>query len=112
MFIKVYTGSRYIGSAGYFVGKPSVLGDIFGNRDTKSSVVKYSSDIRKLIREGDVDVCKEFSRMLALVEEAGDITLVCGCSYENCHSEAIKKILCEMIAEEERNVSKNRKLRV
>lgn len=82
---------------GYYIGRPSILGNPFiigkdGSRD--EVIAKYERWLRDRIKLNG-HIYHEINR-LAKIAKDNDLILTCWCAPERCHGDVIKKIIEEI----------------
>lgn len=86
-------GNRKNGDVGYYVGRPSVLGNPYKPTHPGSTLERYRAHLEHSY-EHDAEVRFELDT-LAHAASVVDITLVCWCAPGPCHAEVIRDFLLE-----------------
>jgi hypothetical protein len=99
--LKIFVNNRKETSFGYFVGRPSVLGNPFkigldGNRD--EVIDKYRAWLWGEIKAGG-SVWKELQKVYHLYKQRKGVVLLCFCYPEACHAQVIGSALVWMQAQ-------------
>jgi hypothetical protein len=84
---------RHNSREGYYVGRPSILGNPFSMRtesDREMVIAKYEIWLREQYRNGG-NVRNELIRLACQFKENGSLILGCWCSPRRCHAEIIAK---------------------
>jgi hypothetical protein len=91
---KVHVENKLHGARGEYIGRPSPLGNPFeidDNMDRSTVISKYKEWFYENINDYKVD--KELERLKTIIENDGDVTLVCWCAPSDCHGHVIKEYL-------------------
>lgn len=95
---QVTVGNRRVGDKGVYVGRPSVLGNpwVEGIHGTRREVIERFIEtlFDDLMQHGPMYA--ELARLARLVKRGQDVRLVCWCSPQECHADALKAILEEL----------------
>ncbi len=88
-----------VGEYTYYVGRPTALGNPFkayreSQRDTV--VDRYDEWLRTRMRT-DNQVSRRVLEMVGLVKSGHNITLQCWCAPKRCHADVIKKVMEELM---------------
>jgi hypothetical protein len=94
--LTVLIGNKRHGDHGFYVGRPSPLGnpfDMISESDRERVCDQYEEWFLMKCANGDKDVRRELKRLRALHAKRGTITLICWCYPARCHAETIKRWL-------------------
>ncbi|MGD0002865.1 MAG: DUF4326 domain-containing protein [Anaerolineaceae bacterium] len=87
----VIENKRSYQGEGYYVGRPSVLGNPFpmkSEEDRAEVIAKYRVWLWDEIKKGGV-VAQELNHLAAEYRLKGSLTLICWCHPKPCHAEVI-----------------------
>ena len=92
--IRVVNKKNWSG-AGYYCGRPSVLGNLFqigidGSRD--EVIEKYRVWLEQALLH-DARVRNEFLALVRAYKDFGELTLVCWCKPLKCHGDVLKEFI-------------------
>ena len=93
--MKITVASKRDGASGWYVGRPSALGNPFTMRteaDRDRVIGQYREWLAHKIADRDAAVMNELNAMLKHEE----ITLVCWCAPKRCHADVIAQWLHTM----------------
>ena len=95
----VEVGNKRLGARGWYVGRPSALGNPFPMRDeTQRDHVcdQYDAWLTRKIAAKDPAVCGELNAIYKAAKSER-VVLVCWCSPKRCHADAIARVINEKI---------------
>ena len=93
--MKIRIANKKHGARGWYVGRPSPLGNPFPMRDESERmqvIAQYREWLNAKIAAKDAAVMKELEAMT----HVADLTLVCWCAPLPCHAEVIRDALLKM----------------
>ena len=95
--------SRRTKSVDYYIGRPSPLGNPFrvGEYSREESLELYDKWLEEKINQGDRVILTALAHLAKLSQQGIIVNLVCWCKPLPCHGDIIKRILEEIIANEE-----------
>jgi hypothetical protein len=96
--IEIKNKSNYKGD-GYYVGRPSALGNPFHMRGEwqRSNVIgRYKLWLERQIRVPKSRACCELMNLVNQYKCGKSITLICWCSPKPCHADIIKSKIIEL----------------
>ena len=99
MNIEITIGNKRHGDTGFYVGRPSPLGNPFeiSRKVTREQAIKlYEEWLRGRVEAKDPLVLRELARIWEAAVR-GPVTLVCWCHPKPCHAEVVKKVLAESL---------------
>ena len=95
----IKVGNKRKGDVGEYIARPSPLGNPFymsSEAERDSVCDRYEAWLDRKIAENDVLVMSELSRLMAIHQKTGELTLVCWCAPRRCHGDVIKAVLEQM----------------
>lgn len=96
MLVIYLANKKTHGSSGVYVGRPSVLQNIFfkeRERQRQKVINEFEEWIESQLDHGNYEIESELERIKAIILQQGWVRLVCWCSPKRCHSEIIARIL-------------------
>ena len=81
---------------GYYVGRPTVLGNPFRITEDQTRdicIQRYANGLKKAIEHRNTELIYELQKMEAHLIEHNTLNLVCWCAPESCHADIIKQVL-------------------
>jgi len=96
--------NRRFCSKGEYIGRPSPLGNPFTHLSNSKhaeimvatrdeAIDGYEQWLHGKLRDGDHGIAMELRRLKSILDDTGNLTLVCWCKPARCHGDVIKSIL-------------------
>ena len=97
----VIVNRRSYQGEGYYVGRPSVLGNPFpmkSEKDRDEVCEKYRVWLWGEIKKKDL-VFDELNKLAGEFKEKGELVLICWCAPKRCHAEVIRSAVLWMVGQ-------------
>lgn len=91
------------GASGEYIGRGSPLGNPYSHMEKTAAsfkvssrteaIVKYRVWLADKIKSNDQTVCNELNRLVHILQDKGELNLLCFCKPQPCHGDVIKDII-------------------